>query len=268
MRGQRIERLVQLASRFLRFPRRNLSLTDWAREFGVSKTIASEDALAVGAALEKEGLGRIEVVRGRSGGARFIAEVDRESRRRHLHGLAEQLSDPQRILPGGLIYYGDVLMNPATVMPLGNSLATLFAGQNPEVVMTSEVKGIPLGIYTAQALGVPLALCRFRNRPSDGPAVAVHYPSGTGDVRTMYMSMRQLRRGARVLIVDDFMRGGSTASGMLHVAWEFEALVVGIGVFIMADRPENKAVQDVTTLLRMTGAGDDQKRIVVNTSLP
>ena len=110
-------------------------------------------------------------------------------------------------------------------------------------------QGIPIALYVAQGLGLPLAVCRFRNRPSDGPAVALHYPSGTGEVRTMYMGTRNLKKGAKVLIIDDFMRGGSTISGMIMMTREFEASVVGKGVFIASALPEQKAISQYKALL-------------------
>ena len=130
-------------------------------------------------------------------------------------------------------------------------MASMFHGSAPDVVMTSEVKGIPLAMSTAFAMGIPLAVCRFRNRPSDGSAVAVHYPTKIGDVKTMYMSTKQLSRGNKVLIIDDFMRGGSTISGMLLVAKEFGAEVTGIGVFIVSSEPEIKSVNGFQALLRL-----------------
>ena len=117
--------------------------------------------------------------------------------------------------------------------------------------MTSEVKGIPIAMFAAYALGVPLAVCRFRNRPSDGAAVGVHYPSANGDVKTMYMGTKQLKKGCRVLIVDDFMRGGSTAAGMYLMAQQFDAEVVGIGIFIASEEPKAKAVPNYRSLLTL-----------------
>ena len=102
----------------------------------------------------------------------------------------------------------------------------------------------------------PMAVCRFRNRPGDGPAVAVHYPSGSGEVRTMFMGTRFLTSGKRALIIDDFMRGGSTAAGMLLVAKEFGAQVIGIGIFIAASEPEKKAVSEYRSLLRLERGPD------------
>ena len=127
--------------------------------------------------------------------------------------------------------------------------------------MTSEVKGIPLGLATARAFGVPLAVCRFRNRASDGPAVCVHYPTQSGEVRSMYMGTKNLCSQDKILLIDDFMHGGSTAAGMAQVVHEFRAELLGIGVFIAMDEPEEKAVEDYHALLKLSV--QDGKRIAV-----
>ena len=64
-----------------------------------------------------------------------------------------------------------------------------------------------------------------------------------------------------VLLIDDFMHGGSTAAGMAQVVHEFRAELLGIGVFIAMDEPEEKAVDDYHALLRLSV--QDGKRIAV-----
>ena len=203
------------------------------------------------------------VDRGRSGGARFIPVCTPEYRRAFLTEIAEKLADPERNLPGGLIYYSDLIFNPESAILLGYCMASLFTETEPDVVMTSEVKGIPIAMFAAYALGVPLAVCRFRNRPSDGAAVGVHYPTASGDVKTMYIGTRQMKRGGRVLIIDDFMRGGSTASGMLLMAKQFDAEVAGIGVFIAYDEPKEKAVPEYRSLLTLRHDAGGEQRLTV-----
>ena len=228
-------------------------MTDIAEGFGVSKTIVSDDVEAVDSAFRDEGLGFITVDRGRSGGASFIPSINPEERASTLNGIAETLSEPGRFMPGGLIFYSDLLMDPRYASFIGAAMATDFCGKKPDVVMTSEMKGIPIAIFTAFYLGVPLAVCRFINRPGDGSAVALHYPTRTGTgVRTMYLGTRQMKRTSRVLIVDDFMKGGSTTAGMLLMAEEFDSSVVGVGVFIACEEPKAKAVSDYRALLTLT----------------
>ncbi|MCK9340558.1 MAG: pur operon repressor [Synergistaceae bacterium] len=252
MRGQRTERLVRLAAKFMLTPSKLVSLTDLAGRFNVSKTVISDDVEVINSAMTAEGIGQMQVDRGRSGGARFIPLCTGEYRIKLLQGIAETLADKDRYLPGGLIYYSDLIFNPEIALSLGYAMSSLFAGSQPDVVMTSEVKGIPIAMFAAYAMGVPLAVCRFRNRPSDGSAVGVHYPTANGDVKTMYIGTRQLKRGCRVLVVDDFMRGGSTAAGMLLMAKQFDAEVVGVGIFIASEEPEYKAVPAYRSLLTLS----------------
>ena len=218
MKGKRTERLIRIASRMLLHPSRQMSLTETAGDFSVSKTLVSDDIEIISEALKAEGVGSIVTDRGRSGGAYFIPSPSREYRLERLHELADVLSVPGRLLPGELVYYTDLLFDPDWASFLGFTMASLFEDKKPTVVLTSEVKGIPVAFFTSYAMGVPLAICRFRNRPSDGPAVGVHFPTGNGDVRTMYLGTRFITSSSRVLVIDDFMRGGSTAAGMLLMA--------------------------------------------------
>lgn len=264
MKGQRTERLIRITSRFLSSPSSQISLTALADGFGVSKTVISDDVALVNEALTQEGLGRLVVDRGRTGGAFYIPELNSAVRTRFLEDLAASLSKPDRLLPGGLIYYADLLFNPAITDMLGLALASDFKDTHPNIVMTSEVKGIPLGMAAARALGVPLAVCRFRNRASDGPAVCVHYPTPSGEVRAVYMGTKQLSAAYKVLIIDDFMRGGSTAAGMCQVVHEFQSELVGIGAFIVADEPRQKAVNDYKALLKLSLQSDPRVSVWTN----
>ncbi len=253
MRGQRIERLIRMASRFIVQPSKPLSITSLAEDFQVSKTVVSDDVAAISDALIREGYGSIVVDKGRTGGASFSPTLDPEKRDALLREVAAILNSEERFLPGEFLYYSDILFTPRYALHLGFCIASLFSHTKADIVMTSEVKGIPIALFTAYAMGVPLAVCRFRNRASDGSAVAVHYPAKGGDVRAMYMGTKQLGGCKKVLIVDDFMRGGSTVAGMLLVAKEFGAEVIGTGIFMVASEPEEKAVRSYKALLRLDG---------------
>ena len=240
MKSKRMERILRIASKLFLHPSRQFSITKIADFFGVSKTVISEDISLLAQAVGQEGYGVVEVGRGRNGGAFFQPFLGKAKKEGWLQEISALLEEPERVLPGGILYYGDIIFNPFYCFRLGYILATLFASKSVDAVMTSEVKGIPLGMFTAHALGVPVVLCRFRNRPSDGSAIAVHYPSTGGEVRTMYMGVRQLKERKNILIIDDFMRGGSTVSGMLQVARESDLNVAGVGVFLASAKPVTK----------------------------
>ena len=220
MRGQRTERLVRLAAKFMMCPSKLVSLTDLANKFNVSKTVISDDVEVINSAMEAEGFGQMMVDRGRSGGARFIPVCTPEYRRAFLAEIAEKLADPERNLPGGLIYYSDLIFNPESAIMLGYCMASLFTETEPDVVMTSEVKGIPIAMFAAYALGVPLAVCRFRNRPSDGAAVGVHYPTASGDVKSGLVLCLPFAKTILITaasavntLCDDYSRNGAQKQG-------------------------------------------------------
>jgi len=267
MKTERIERLIRIVTGFLLNPSDSVSLTNMARQFGVSKTVISDDISMIDTSLEKEGIGRINVSKGRGGGAFLKPSLRQDIRYEWLKEIANLLEDQGRLLPGSLVYYSDVLFNPKYASRLGHILASDFSESEADIVMTSEVKGIPLAIFTAFHLGLPLAVCRFRNRASDGPAVSVHYQAARGEIRTMFMGTRNLPRGSRVLIIDDFMRGGSTVSGMMAVAKEFGATPVGVGVFMVSSEPAEKAVDNYKALLRMEKGSDGAVKISVEKSI-
>ena len=126
MKGQRTERLIRITSKFLSSPSGQISLTGLADEFGVSKTVISDDVSMVNDALTQEGYGHLVVDRGRTGGAFLVPALSPERREEFLKNVAKILSAPSRLLPGGLIYYADILFNPVYTDILGLAFAADF----------------------------------------------------------------------------------------------------------------------------------------------
>ena len=112
----------------------------------------------IDSALTQEGLGGIQVDRGRTGGASFIPSMSENVKGQLFLEIKDLLSQEDRILPGGLIYYSDILFNPYYASRLGLIMATYFQATKPDIVMTTEVKGIPLGLFTAMLRRSPCSL--------------------------------------------------------------------------------------------------------------
>ncbi len=71
------------------------------------------------------------------------------------------------------------------------------------------------------------------------------YVSGnTSKVESMSLPRKALKPDSKVIIIDDFMRGGGTIKGMTDLMTEFGAEVVGTGVFISTTQPEEKMVKN------------------------
>ena len=67
----------------------------------------------------------------------------------------------------------------------------------------------------------------------------------------MALSRRALPLGAKVLIIDDFMKAGGTARGIVELMAEFNAEVLEIGVLVGTKEPEHKLVKKYTPLLEL-----------------
>ncbi|MGI6226289.1 MAG: phosphoribosyltransferase family protein, partial [Peptococcales bacterium] len=96
----------------------------------------------------------------------------------------------------------------------------------------------------------------------EGSAVSINYISGsTKKIGTMSLARRALRTESKVIIIDDFMKAGGTAKGMIDLMKEFKAEVLGMGVFVDTQEPEQKLVGNYLGLLELVEL-DEKKEIV------
>ena len=97
------------------------------------------------------------------------------------------------MLPGGFLYYSDILSTPDIVNRMGEIIATEYYDRMPDFVLTTETKGIPVAFATANALGVPLVIARHSSKVYEGSAVNINYVSGSGNIEMMSLSRRAVR---------------------------------------------------------------------------
>jgi purine operon repressor len=250
---KRAERMVAVMQVLMSRPNVLIPLTVLAERFGAAKSTISEDLLAVKESMRLTGQGRLETVSGAAGGVRYIPEITKEDAEQFLTELAGRLRAEDRILAGGFLYMTDLLYDPAILRPLGLIFAGAFREKKPDVVVTIETKGIPLALVTAEALGVPMMIIRHGNKVTEGTAVSINYISGsTKRIQSMSLGRRALEPGKKVLMIDDFMKAGGTALGMMNLMKEFEADVVGFGVLMETSHEnEPKLVNDYLALLQV-----------------
>jgi purine operon repressor len=249
---RRSERLVRITQQLLEHPGQPLSLTEMAAQFGAAKSSVSEDLAIVRAALEVSGRGRVRTFMGAAGGVQFDVAVSSASAEAFARAISTRLATGDRVLPGGYLYMTDVLSDPSALLMVARMFAARFSEANPDVVLTVETKGIPLAVATAQLLNRPYVVARRDHKWSEGSSVSLNYVSGSlRRIQSMSLARRLIAEGARVLIVDDFMRAGGTVLGMTQLMREFSATVVGIGVFMETGEPSDKMVPDYISLLRL-----------------
>jgi xanthine phosphoribosyltransferase len=162
------------------------------------------------------------------------------------------------------VYMTDVIFDPRVVNRIGEIFYSRFHEAAPDFIVTMETKGIPPAMMTARAFNLPLVIIRDAGRVTEGSSVSINYISGsTQRIQTMTLSRRALPEGARVLIIDDFMKGGGTAKGMQDLMAEFKAQVVGTGVVVSTRDPREKLVRDFYALLELVEIDDAKKEIII-----
>lgn len=264
---RRPERLATLTRLLTDRPGHTHSLSQLAAACGVSKATISADLADLREVFARTGLGNVETAAGAAGGVRFFAAPGSAEVEQAVGALCEQLSDPRRILPGGFLYLSDVISAPELTQRLGEVFAARFRSAEPQVVVTLETRGIPVALMTARALGVPLAIVRRASRVSDGTVVTMNYLSGSARrIETMSLPLRALSPKTRVLVIDDFMKAGGTARGLLDLMGEFAAVVVGVGVLIETREPAEKLVREYVSLAVLDAVDEAQRRVLIRPS--
>ena len=246
-RNERMSAMMKILSAA---PNQIFTLSHFCDMFGAAKSTMSEDIDILREVVAQFDLGELETVTGAAGGVRYRPTVRREAAHGYISGLCEELSGTTRVLPGGFLYYSDILSSPATVQRMGEILATEYYDAAPDFVLTMETKGIPVALCTANALGVPLVIARRSSKVYEGSAVNINYVSGSsGHIETMSLSRRAVTEGQRALIVDDFLKGGGTAKGMVDLMREFGVEVIGQTFVMSTAKPLKKRITGEKSLM-------------------
>ncbi|MCF6094704.1 pur operon repressor [Microaerobacter geothermalis] len=261
---RRSARLVEITYQLISQPHTLFPLAHFAERYESAKSSISEDLAIIKETFEAEGIGQLKTLAGAAGGVKYIPLMDKKIMESFLQEICHSLEKPERILPGGYLYMSDILGNPAILNRIGKIFASVFVDQGAEFILTVETKGIPLAYATAQYLQIPVVIVRRDNRVTEGSVVSINYISGSSKrIQTMSLARRALVEGAKVLIIDDFMKAGGTIKGIMDLLQEFDADVVGTGVFVEAEQAEERLVEGYVSLAQLKSVDVKDKLIKV-----
>lgn len=261
---RRSERLIDMTHYLLDHPHELISLTFFAKRYASAKSSISEDLAIIKKTFKERGTGLLNTIPGAAGGVIFVPMISKEEAKEYILALSERLSEQDRLLPGGYVYLSDLLGEPELLRQVGRIIASKYLGEKIDAVMTVATKGVPIAQAVSSYLNVPFVIVRRDSKITEGSTVSVNYVSGSSErIEKMELSKRSLKRGSRVLVVDDFMKGGGTIHGMQGLIEEFEAELVGITVFAEAKFRGERAVKDYTSLLFVEDVNTQTKTISV-----
>ena len=261
---KRSERLVDMVKYLLARPHTLIALPFFADRYGAAKSSISEDLAILRQTLANDQNGILETVAGAAGGVRYIPFVGKKEATDYLYDLADRIEDPDRILPGNFVYLSDILGSPQDLRQIGQLIATKYAYSNVDYVMTIETKGIALAQAVSRFLNVTFVMVRRRPKITEGSTISVNYVASSSErVEKMELAKRLLPEGSNVLIVDDFMKGGGTLTGMEELVKEFKGTVAGMCVLCETKYASQKVVDDYQSLIKITEVDRDKKLIKV-----
>lgn len=261
---RRSERLVDLTQQFFEKPHTLIPLSFFSERYQSAKSSISEDITIINKNFQDAGIGELITLAGAAGGVKFIPLISYKESRENIQQLCDELSNGDRILPGGYLYMLDILGNPRWLKAIGRIFASYFAKQNIDTILTVETKGIPIAYAIANYLNVPVVVVRRDNKVTEGSVVTINYVSGsTKRIQTMSLARRVLKEGSNVLIIDDFMKAGGTVKGMIDLLQEFNANLKGIGVFVEIDEGKERLVEEYISLAKLVEVNEKEKQIKV-----
>lgn len=149
----------------------------------------------------------------------------------------------QKILNEGEIYEGNILkvdcfLNHQIDIPfmreIGKEFHRLYKDCNINKILTIEASGIAIGSMVAQEFECPLVFAKkTKTKNIAGDVYTVPVESFThGTTYNVMVSKRFLKKGDRVLIVDDFLAIGNALNGLIDLVNDSGASLAGCGVVI------------------------------------
>lgn len=265
MKWKRSERLVDMTYYLLEHPHQLIPLTYFSDLYNSAKSSISEDLTIVKETFEEKGIGMLVTVPGAAGGVKYIPKMSDEEAREITQLLMTELSQSDRLLPGGYLFMTDLLGNPELMNRVGKVFASVFSDHQIDAIMTVATKGISIAHSIARHLNVPVVVVRRDNKVTEGSTVSINYVSGSSRrIQTMVLSKRSMKSGQRVLITDDFMKVGGTMNGMKNLLEEFDCELAGIAVLVEAEHADETLVDDYYSLIKLHAVNEKDRTIALS----
>ncbi|MEY8000844.1 pur operon repressor [Clostridium sp. Mt-5] len=254
----RNHRIAAITKVLLENPNKIMGLNNFTEMFNTAKSTISEDIVVIKDTLSKLNMGRMDTVAGAAGGIKYICGISPEKTRKFAEKLCIILKNRERIIPGNFLYMTDIMFNPKIIHTAGVILASIFIEKGIDCVVTVETKGIPLAYEVARMLGVQLVVVRRETKFTEGSTLTINYVSGsTGRIQNMSLSKKALKKGSRCIFIDDFMKAGGTAMGIIDLLKEFESELLGIGFLIDNVGIPKKLVQNYVSIVDFKGIDEN-----------
>ena len=261
---KRSERLVDMVIYFLQNPNTVTPLNYFTDKFQAAKSSISEDLTIIKNRFEEDNMGSIITYAGARGGVQYQPYYEDDQLEKEIIDLKNEINGSQRLLPGGYIYTSDLLGDPKWLKRIGKVIASKYITEEVDAIMTIATKGVPIAQAIAYNLNIPFVIVRKSSKVTEGSTVSIHYlpRSSSEQVEKMELSKISLAEGSKVLIIDDFLRGGGTITGLERMVEEFNCEVVDSVVFL--EHNSQKSNESYHSLLKVESVDEENGTIKVD----
>ncbi|WP_225340613.1 xanthine phosphoribosyltransferase [Lysinibacillus capsici] len=149
-------------------------------------------------------------------------------------------------------------IDPMLMKEIGHEFANRFSDQVITKILTIESSGIAPSVMLGLEIGAPVVFARKRKSLtlSDNLYSSKVHSFTKNETNEISVSRNFLSEDDNILIVDDFLANGEAVKGLLDIAAQAGAKVVGVGIVI------EKGFQDGGELLREQGVRVESLAIV------
>ncbi len=155
----------------------------------------------------------------------------------------------EKIIRDGHVAKGDILkvdsflnhqIDVKFMNEIGKEFKRLYADKQIDKILTIEASGIGIACITAQYFDVPVVFAKkTKTKNIYGDVYTSKVESFThGTTYDIILSKEFLKKGEKVLIIDDFLAKGNALIGLIDLVKNANAEIVGAGIVI------EKAFQD------------------------
>ncbi|MDD4296499.1 MAG: xanthine phosphoribosyltransferase [Ruminiclostridium sp.] len=164
----------------------------------------------------------------------------------------------QRILQEGKVLDGNILkvdsfinhqIDPVLANEIGREFFIRFKDLHIDKILTIETSGIAFALFTAYHFNVPLVFAKKQagKNMSHGVYNSLVYSYTKETEYNISVSRQYLSSGEKILLIDDFLANGQAILGLLDIANQAGASVMGAGIVI------EKGFQPGSKILRNQG---------------
>lgn len=151
--------------------------------------------------------------------------------------LKQMIKEQGELRTGGVVIVSNFLnhrMNTELIDKIGKEFYRIFAEQKPTLILTVEASGIGIACIAARYFGVDVVFAKkSQSKNLSGDTYSSLVRSFTrGSVFEVRVNKDCIKKGDRVLLIDDFLADGEALKGLIDISTQAGATVVGAGICI------------------------------------